>query len=185
MLGVRIVVACLVAGLLFTGGFFLGSAISADYENINLPADTEIISPGIIEDPSEIIFRQLGQVPESKPSPQDRIKESDFKVRGNTLEVDVGGEFIIARFTDTRSMESIITSDANAIERKVDDIDEVEVGDIISYDSPFVDGIIIHRVVEKGKDEKGPYLRTKGDNLDYIDPIKIREVNAVVVGIWY
>jgi hypothetical protein len=125
-------------------------------------------------------------IPKTKFSPSDRITEKDIRVYNKRIIINLD-KAILARFTDTKSMEPLINKDTNAIEIIPKDIDEINVGDIISYRSNLIDGTIMHRVIEKSKDEKGPYLRTKGDNLKYQDPEKIRfqQVQRVVVGILY
>ena len=62
---------------------------------------------------------------------------------------------------------------------------EIHIGDIISY--KYEDMVLIHRVIELGKDSSGWYAITKGDNLDYNDPEKVRfnQVKGIVIGILY
>jgi signal peptidase I len=125
-------------------------------------------------------------LPEKKESPQDRLKENDIKIYRDRVMIDVNNA-ILARFTDTKSMEPVLNKDTNAIEVIPNNINDVQIGDIISYRSAFSEGIIIHRVVEKDIDDQGLYFRTKGDNLNYMDPEKIRfeNIQRVVVAILY
>jgi hypothetical protein len=124
-------------------------------------------------------------VPE-RPSPGDHIPESDIIVYGDRVILDIQGAQW-STFTDTNSMDPIIDQGANAIQKVPKSVDEIGVGDIISYESEFADGIIIHRVVEKGQDENGVYFVAKGDNLPTNDPGKIRfnQIKRVVVAIVY
>ena len=123
---------------------------------------------------------------EARGIPLDRIKQENIKIYNKRVIINVDNA-ILARFTDTKSMEPVLGKDTNAIEIVPHNITEIKEGDIISYRSALINATIIHRVVEKSMDENGIYLRTKGDNLDYIDPEKIRQeqIERVVVGILY
>lgn len=64
--------------------------------------------------------------------------------------------------------------------------EDIMVGDIVVYKDN--DGTnIIHRLVNKGYDEKGTYYMTKGDNNPSLDPYLIRyeNIEGVVIGILY
>lgn len=121
---------------------------------------------------------------ESQPGPADRIAERQIEVYGNRIVLDIQ-QAQWARFTDTKSMEPILHAGANAIEVVPESMDDIQVGDIVSYRHD--DGWIIHRVVHKGEDERGPYLIMKGDNLPTSDPGRVRfdQVKSVVVAVIY
>lgn len=62
------------------------------------------------------------------------------------------------------------------------DMDQIEVGNDILFvsQSGAVQGMhVVHRVVEKGTDEAGLYLRTKGTNNPVADTDAVRESNFV------
>jgi len=82
-------------------------------------------------------------------------------------------------------MDPVIDSGANAIEIVPPSMADIEVGDIVSYKDG--ESVIIHRVIEKDKDDQGEYLIMKGDNNPVADPGKVRfsQVQRVVVGIIY
>jgi hypothetical protein len=122
----------------------------------------------------------------SVQTPQDRIKESQIKVYSNRVVLDVSNPEW-ASFTATGSMEPVLNEHSNAIEVIPKTENEIGVGDIISYKSEYATGIIIHRVVYKGQDEKGTYFVLKGDNNPTSDPGKIRfsQIQRVVVAIIY
>lgn len=120
------------------------------------------------------------------PSPNDWIKENQILVYNTQVILDLkNAEW--ATFTDTHSMEPVLSSRANAIEIRPKSSDDIKVGDIISYNSEYSDGTIIHRVIEKNSDEKGVYFTLKGDNNPAPDPGKIRfeQIQRVVVAIVY
>lgn len=158
----------LIIGMIFAIGF-LSSNI---YGTINGQISQ---SPGTLD----------GRTDE-RASPNDWIKENQILVYNSQVILDLkNAEW--ATFTDTHSMEPVISSRANAIEIRPKTSDDIIVGDIISYNSEYSDGTIIHRVIEKNTDDKGVYFILKGDNNPYPDPGKVRfeQVQRVVVAIVY
>jgi hypothetical protein len=170
--------------LALISGFLIGWSIKYPFDN-NIESPESGFSIQDSNSNNQYLL-ESSFIPESKESPKDRIVETDIKLYNQRVMINIK-DAIIAKFTDTKSMEPVITKDSNAIEIVPKDINDIGVGDIISYKSAFSDGIIIHRVVEKRIDEEGLYLRAKGDNLEYNDPEKIRfsQVRRVVVGILY
>jgi hypothetical protein len=119
-------------------------------------------------------------------SPMDRILEDQILVLKDKVVLNIqNAEW--ASFTDTNSMDPIIDAGANAIEVVPESEDEINVGDIVAYESDYAEGTIIHRIVYKGQDEKGTYFVIKGDNNPVSDPGKIRfeQIKKVVVAIIY
>ncbi|MBN1792623.1 signal peptidase I [Candidatus Woesearchaeota archaeon] len=119
-------------------------------------------------------------------SPGDRIKEHQILVNKERVQIDLK-DAQWATFTDTNSMDPVIDAGANAIEVTPENEDDLQVGDIVAYESEYADGLIIHRIAYKGKDEKGTYFILKGDNNPTSDPGKIRfeQIKSVVVAIIY
>ena len=132
------------------------------------------------------IFLGFEVAPE-RTSPQDWVSEDRIKVWSNKVEIDTRGMPGVgwAKFTDTNSMDPLLDSESNAIEIEPTSPDQLKVGDIISYDSPY--GSIIHRIKAIGNDKKGWYAITQGDNITQPDPDKVRweQVRRVVVAIIY
>ena len=121
-----------------------------------------------------------------KDSPGDWIKENQIKVYDNKVIIELkDAEW--ASFTDTNSMDPVLDETANAIEIIPKSTDDIHVGDIISYNSGYADGTIIHRVIKIDKDNKGWYCIVKGDNNQSPDPGKIRfnQIKRVLVAIIY
>ena len=121
-----------------------------------------------------------------RPSPQDHISERQIAVHGDRVVLDIQGAQW-STFTDTNSMDPVIDEGANAIQIVPQSEADVAVGDIISYESAYADGITIHRVVYQGTDEDGTYYIAQGDNLPTSDPGRIRfaQIKRVVVAIIY
>ena len=119
-------------------------------------------------------------------SPADHVKEDQIHVYQNKVVLDVE-DASWASFTDTKSMDPLLDSDSNGIEIKPASYLDIKVGDIISYASPYVTGLVIHRVIEIGTDNNGWYAIVKGDNNPSADPGKVRfsQVNGVLIGVIY
>ncbi len=125
----------------------------------------------------------LGAAPE-RISPQDRISESNIQVLPDKVVLNLEGAKW-ATFADTNSMDPIFDKGANAIQIEPKSVNDIEVGDIVTYKRG--DRLIIHRVIEKNIDAEGWYFIVKGDNNATPDAGKIRfdDITRVVVAIVY
>ncbi len=123
---------------------------------------------------------------QERSGPKDRVLESAIAVYGDRVVLDIQ-QAQWSTFTDTNSMDPVLDQGANAIQIVPQSADEIEIGDIISYEPEGFEGIIIHRVVDKGEDEQGVYFIAKGDNLPTSDPGRIRfeQIKRVVIAIIY
>ena len=119
-------------------------------------------------------------------SPYDRIKESQIKVYKDKVVIEIE-DAQWASFEDTNSMDPILDEGANAIQVIPKSYHDIHVGDIISYESEYAEGIFVHRVVKVGFDPDGWYCIAKGDNNPDLDPGKIRfsQIKKVVIAIIY
>ena len=117
-------------------------------------------------------------------SPGNWIKENQIKVYSNKVIIELEKPSW-ASFTDTNSMDPFLDETANAIEIKPKSPEDINPGDIISYQTGY--GTIIHRVTERGEDEKGIYYLVKGDNNKLRAPFKVRfnDIKGVLVAIIY
>ena len=125
----------------------------------------------------------LQDTPPERPSPKQRIGINNVSVYGSSVVLRIDNPKW-AVFTNTNSMDPVIDEDAMAIEVDAR-CEDISVGDIVSYETS--DGIIIHRVIDIGYDNKGKYFIMKGDNADVPDPYKVRceQLRRVVVAILY
>ena len=160
--------------LIFLAGLWLGSATVPD----NWESDPSLLQEAAAFNPFASVT--------PRASPADRIPERAIIVARDRVTIDLANAQW-ATFTDTHSMEPVITAGANAIEVVPESADDIQVGDIVSYRSTYADGTIIHRVVYKGQDEDGTYFIMKGDNLPTSDPGRVRfeQIERVVVAIVY
>jgi len=119
-------------------------------------------------------------------APSNHIDKSQILVYNDKVVLNLqGAEW--AEFTPTGSMKPVFDENANAIEIVPKSPDEIHIGDIVSYESSFTDGYVIHRVIDIGEDEKGWYAILKGDNNQNPDPEKVRfdKIKRVLVAIIY
>ncbi len=123
-----------------------------------------------------------------RPSPADRLKLENVRVTSNRVVIDgiLGYQFETAIFTNTNSMDNLLDEESQAIQIRPKSEKDIKIGDVISYDSGTY-GIIIHRVIQIGYDEKGWYAIVKGDNNPAPDPVKVRfsMIRRVLVGVLY
>ena len=122
-------------------------------------------------------------IPE-RDSPGDYIKEYQIHVYPNQVVIDVN-QPILAAFADTNSMDPVFDAKHNAIEIVPQRESDVQVGDIVSYETEY--GSIIHRVKEIGQDEDGWYAIFQGDNNPVPDPGRIRfdQINRKAIAFIY
>jgi len=180
--------------LFFAVIFALGVVTTIALESVFEPRPTVSTTTYVVanadtvkaEDNSHFITKILGISPEEKPSPYDWVPERMISVEYDKVTIRIQGAQW-ARFTDTNSMDPAIDEGANAIQIIPKDESEVHIGDIVSYESEYSDGTIIHRVQEIGYDEKGWYCLMKGDNNPRVDPGKVRfnQIKRITVAIIY
>ncbi len=152
--------------------------------NENIGGIIQLLAPNYSSQLQRVFYGSFTASPD-KPSPKDRITEDQIKVTADKVIVDIKNvEW--AKFTDTNSMDPVIDLGANALEVAPQSPDELQAGDIISYNSQYANGTIIHRIVEIGNDGEW-YARVKGDNINVEDPGKVRfsQIQRVVIGIIY
>lgn len=138
------------------------------------------------EQPSTITGALINNINNERASPSNIVPEEDIHVYKDRIVIEIDNA-VWARFADSNSMDPVLDKGANAIQIVPTSLDQIKVGDIISFKSNYQSGIIIHRVVEQGADKDGWYVITKGDNNTYRDPEKVRfeDIKKVLVGIIY
>ena len=110
--------------------------------------------------------------PIERSSPGDWVKESQIEMRPDGVFIKVNNPQW-AILADTNSMDPVFDDTSHLIQEVPLSPAEIQVGDIVSYDSPM--GFpIVHRAIEIGNDEDGWYAILKGDNNPTPDPWKVR-----------
>ena len=172
--------------LLIIVTFILGWVMSAGMSGAAVQTTPYAESPAADASLLNIIKNKAFGIPLERQSPHDRVAESQIKVYQDKVVLDVAG-VQWASFTDTNSMDPIIDTESHALQLIPSSIDEIHIGDIVSYKSSYSDGVIIHRVIKIGEDHEGWYAIMRGDNLNSEDPEKVRfsQVRRVLIGIIY
>ena len=145
----------------------------------------KIFVPKYVEK-EKIVFKEKKLTGKEKPSPVDRIKDSDVNVFSNSVRIDIRNAKW-RKYIDSNSMDPLIDEGTTTIEIKPKYASEIKVGDIVAYDVEGYDYAFVHRVVDIGNDGDGVYFTTKGDNYYEADTDKVRfsQVEGIVVGILY
>jgi hypothetical protein len=114
---------------------------------------------------------------------QDRVTGNQIHLYKDKLVIAAEG-LMYAKVEDTKSMEPLLSKNSHTIEA-APVIENLKVGDIISFYEPSVDKVVVHMIIEIGYDEQGWYARTSGYNNVYADSWKVRfeNIKGVVVGV--
>jgi len=128
-------------------------------------------------------FALSGNVVSSVSSPQSYFSDEELLLHegGLLLEHD---DVRLVHFSDTGSMEPLISGESRGIVVSLESYGNLAVGDIIGFEKNKQ--TIVHRVIGLGEDAEGFYVITRGDN-GFSDDGKVRkeDIEYVVVGILY
>lgn len=114
-------------------------------------------------------------------APSDFLKESQIEVLNDRIIILVKGASL-SSYAPTGSMKPLLDENANGIRVVPIAENEIKIGDIISFESS--NGLIVHRVVEKGEDSEGVYFVTKGDSNSVSDgKIRFKNIKYKTVGV--
>ncbi len=152
------IIFCLI---IFIVSFTLGLLIS----------NFKIITTGRVVD-------NIGQI----KMPSDYLKDNDFLVYDDKIILKIEN----AKISDyeSSSMEPFLGKGVNGIVIIPKNENELEIGDIITYKKD--EKLIVHRIIDKGKDENGMFFITRGDNSNTIDgKIRFERIEHKLVGILY
>ena len=106
----------------------------------------------------------------------------DTKRRASNVESPLYGAYVIG----SGSMEPIIKIKDAIITRRVDSIDDIEVGDVVTYramDESYYGILITHRVVDIQTTDGKTIFITKGDHNETVDrsPIEFGQIMGKVI----
>ena len=114
-------------------------------------------------------------------APSDWVNEKDITVFEDMIILKIPNSSI-SNYAPTGSMKPLFDEGANGIRIIPKSEGSIKVGDIVSFRKE--DKLIVHRVVDKGIDEKGVYFITRGDNNDLDDgKIRFDEIEFITVGV--
>lgn len=116
-------------------------------------------------------------------APSQTISRENIDVYDDRIVIMIDNASL-GRYASTGSMKPVLDENSKGIRIKPKSESEIAVGDIVTYNRNGE--LIIHRVIEKGKDSNGTYFVLKGDN-NYSNDGKIRfsEIVYKTVGVLY
>jgi len=114
-------------------------------------------------------------------APFNFVDENQIKVYDDKIVINVK-DASLSRYAPTGSMLPVLNENSNGIRIKPESVNDIHIGDIISFRQ---DGyLIVHRVVEIGKDEQGTYFITKGDNNPIPDgKVRFEDIKFITIGV--
>ena len=119
----------------------------------------------------------------SANQPGNWINEKNIQVYDDRIVIKIDNARI-SRYEATGSMLPVLGENANGIEIVPFSSNQIQIGDIITFQKG--EKLIVHRVIEKGKDNKGDYFITKGDNNDEADGrVYFSQIKYVTIGLVY
>ena len=123
----------------------------------------------------------LVSLTENNIAPSDWVSEDNILIFEDKMILNVPN-ITLSNYEDTGSMKPVFDNEANGIRIIPKEENDIKIGDIVSY--KFGDMLIVHRVVEKGFDEKGIYFITQGDNNILKDEkIRFENIEYVTIGV--
>jgi len=116
-------------------------------------------------------------------APGDWIKQDQIQITNDKIIISIK-DASLSSYAATGSMKPVFDKEANGIRIKPTNESQINIGDIISYQSN--DNLIVHRVIEKGADSDGVYFVVKGDNNNLPDKnIRFKDIKYITIGILY
>lgn len=118
-----------------------------------------------------------------KISPGNWVSEDDIRIYSDRVVIYVKNTSL-ARYAATKSMDPVLDSTANGIEIPFESVEQIHVGDIITFKQG--QDLVVHRIIKVGSDEEGWYCITKGDNAMQDDgKIRADDIKFITIAIIY
>jgi len=119
----------------------------------------------------------------TKEQPGNWISQDKIQILEDKVIINIK-DAVISEYADTGSMLPTLGENANGIKIKPENPEQINIGDIISFQQGNL--LIVHRVIDKGKDANGWYFITKGDNNQETDgKVYFSDVKYVTVALIY
>lgn len=117
----------------------------------------------------------------------DRIKVEQIQIEGNKLILIYNQDLYLSEYAPTSSMLPVFDKGHNGIEIVPETPKDIKIGDIVAYQSNYVNGLVVHRVIDIKQDNEGIYFVLKGDNNAEQDPEKVKfsQIKYILIGVLY
>jgi hypothetical protein len=116
-------------------------------------------------------------------APSGHVDNKDIIVLEDRVILKISG-VTVSGYADSGSMLPVLDKGTNGIRVVPSSEEDVQVGDIVSF--RLGGFLVVHRVVEKGKDEDGIYFSMKGDsNLIGEGKIRFEDIEYITIGVIY
>jgi len=133
------------------------------------------------EDYEVPVLKKIGFGNFELEAPSNFINEESIEILEDRVIIYLD-DASLSRYAPSGSMIPVFDEGANGIRVKIKSIDEISVGDIITFKEDNI--LIVHRVIEKGTDSKGIYFITKGDNNNVDDgKIRFEDIKYKTIGV--
>lgn len=116
-------------------------------------------------------------------APSNWIGENQIQTENGKVTIAIENASI-SRYAATNSMIPTLNENSNGIRIKPESADKISVGDIITFSEG--NDLIVHRVIEKGRDKEGDWFITKGDNSAVSDgKVYFKDIKYITIGVLY
>jgi len=114
-------------------------------------------------------------------APSNHIDERQISIYDNKIIINVENASL-SSYAATGSMKPVLDENSNGIRIVPENPGQINIGDIVTFKRNA--DLIVHRVVEKGKDENGDWFITKGDNSEINDgKIYFSDIKYLTIGV--
>ena len=126
-----------------------------------------------------------------------RLSESNFidkegnKIKSKYIYLGIdSGDYYLSNIKCCGSMRPTIDNNHTMIMKKMNSNTtekDIQVCDVIAFrENKEDEGLIAHRIIEKGEDERGVYFITQGDHTKSSDgKIRFKQIYSILVGVLY
>ncbi len=134
--------------------------------------------PSQVEYPFSYLFAKTTN------APSKTLSLNNIKLYNDRVVIFIDNP-LIGRYAPTGSMLPVLNENTIGIKIIPKNEEEIKVGDIITFKNSKGE-LIIHRVIEKGKDDRGTYFITKGDNTTIPDgKIRFKQIKFKTIILVY
>lgn len=119
-------------------------------------------------------------------SPHDIVKDSEIEIQKDKVIIYKNG-ITGAVFLDTKSMEPSFGHGSTGLDIKVDNEEDIKIGDVVVYKPEWNENLLIpHRVIGISSNDDGSKIfHVKGDNDRAVEKVTFDQIKYLQIGIIY